>query len=124
MQKFSIFVTRHAKAIVSIWIVFFLIMGYFALQLPGKLQGDGFFVKDDHSRTMQELSETFDLPAKTIFVLFENKTNDEITVALEKLEQVETIKEIVSLLAFRNCEKIIMPMRCCILAMMLATIFQ
>ncbi|WP_107943369.1 MMPL family transporter [Metasolibacillus fluoroglycofenilyticus] len=105
MQKFSIFVTRHAKAIVSIWIVFFLIMGYFALQLPGKLQGDGFFVKDDHSRTMQELSETFDLPAKTIFVLFENKTNDEITVALEKLEQVETIKEIVSPIGISQLRK-------------------
>ncbi|WPK13462.1 MMPL family transporter [Lysinibacillus louembei] len=96
MQKFSIFVTKHAKAIVRIWIIFFLIMGYFALQLPSKLQGDGFFVKDDHSRTMQELSETFDLPAKTIFVLFENKTDDEITIALNKLEQVEAIQEIVS----------------------------
>ncbi|MEC1177964.1 MMPL family transporter [Metasolibacillus meyeri] len=96
MQKFSIFVTKYAKAIVSIWIVFFLVMGYFALQLPSKLQGDGFFVKDDHSKTMQELSETFDLPAKTIFVLFENKTDDEITAALNKLEQVKSIQEIIS----------------------------
>ncbi|WP_042477127.1 MMPL family transporter [Bacillus ndiopicus] len=105
MQKFSIFVTKHAKAIVSIWVIFFLVMGYFALQLPSKLQGDGFFVKDDHSRTMQELSDTFDLPAKTIFVLFEKKTDDEITTALKKLEKVDTIKEIVSPIGVEQLHK-------------------
>lgn len=105
MQQFSRFITKHAKAIVGIWLVLFLVMGYFALQLPSKLQGDGFFVIDDHSKTTEQLSEIFDLPAKTIFVLFDSKSEEEITEALGKLEKVEEIKEIVSPIGIEQLNK-------------------
>ena len=45
MKTFSAYITAHAKAIVVIWLIIFLAMAYFALQLPGKLQGDGFLSK-------------------------------------------------------------------------------
>ena len=43
-----------------------------------------FSYEGDHIRVTEELSETFDLPAKTIFVLFEHKSDEEITETLNK----------------------------------------
>lgn len=96
MHTFAKFVTKFAKSIIAIWLVLFIVMAYFAIQLPSKLQGDGFFVKDDHIRVTEELSETFGLPAKTIFVLFENKTDEEINVTLQEFQQVEEIASVTS----------------------------
>ncbi|WP_339214431.1 MMPL family transporter [Solibacillus sp. FSL W8-0372] len=96
MKQFAAFVTRFAKPIVLIWCTLLVILAYLALQLPAKLQGDGFFYDGDHSYVTNELSETFNLPAKTIFVLFEDKTNKEINTALESLETIEEIQTITS----------------------------
>ncbi|MEK4231022.1 MMPL family transporter [Solibacillus sp. FSL H8-0538] len=96
MHALSIFVTKNAKSIIAIWVVFFAVMAFFAIQLPTKLQGDGFFVEDDHIRITEELSETFGLPAKTIFVLFENKSDEEIKDILTTIEKVEEISSITS----------------------------
>lgn len=96
MQAFATFVTKHAKAIIIVWLIFFIAMAYFAIQLPSKLQGDGFFVKDDHIETMNELANTFDIPAKTIFVLFEQKTDGEITDILNTIQQIDEVKNIIS----------------------------
>ena len=96
MKTFATFVTKFAKPIIVIWTILFLTLAYFAIQLPSKLQGDGFFFEGDHTRVTEELSETFDLPAKTIFVLFDNKSEQFITEALTNLQQVEEIKTITS----------------------------
>lgn len=96
MKHFSQFVTKYAKTIVVFWCTIFIILALFALQLPSKLQGDGFFYDGDHSYVTNELSETFNLPAKTIFVLFENKTEAEIISSLERIEGIEEIESIKS----------------------------
>ena len=96
MKQFAAFVTRFAKPIVIIWCTLLVILAYLALQLPAKLQGDGFFYDGDHAYVTDELSETFNLPAKTIFVLFEDKTEEEINSALESLETIEEIQTITS----------------------------
>ncbi|WP_336046525.1 MMPL family transporter [Solibacillus ferritrahens] len=96
MKQFAAFVTKFAKPIVIIWCTLLVILAYLALQLPAKLQGDGFFYDGDHSYVTDELSETFNLPAKTIFVLFEDKTEEEINSALESLETIEEIQTITS----------------------------
>lgn len=106
MHMLSTFVIKNAKLIVGIWALFFAIMVIFALQLPNKLQGDGFFVDDDHIRVTEELSEKFDLPAKTIFVLFEGKSNSEITRILTKLErEIEDIQKVTSPVATDSLQK-------------------
>lgn len=106
MHMLSTFVIKNAKLIVGIWALFFAIMVIFALQLPNKLQGDGFFVDDDHIRVTEELSEKFDLPAKTIFVLFEGKSNSEISRILTKLEQeIEDIQKVTSPVATDSLQK-------------------
>ena len=94
MKHFAAFVTKFSKPIVAIWFVILAVLAFFALQLPSKLQGDGFFVDGDHTYVTNELSDTFDLPAKTIFVLFENKSDEQITSVMNKLEAIEAVHAI------------------------------
>lgn len=96
MNTFAKLVTKFAKPIAAIWLLFFFVMAYFAVQLPSKLQGDGFSVEDDHVRVIEELSDTFGLPANSILVLFENKTEEEINSLLKDFQQVEEIDSITS----------------------------
>lgn len=96
MNYLAIFVTKFAKPILAIWLILFVILAFFAIQLPSKLQGDGFSVDGDHNRVTEELSETFHLPAKTIFVLFEHKSEEDITNTLTKLEKIKEINAITS----------------------------
>lgn len=96
MKQFAAFITKFAKPIVVLWCALLLVLAFFAFQLPSKLQGDGFFYDGDHAYVTNELSETFNLPEKTIFVLFEDKTDKEISSALESLETIEEIQTITS----------------------------
>lgn len=96
MKSFSTFVTKHAKAFFAIWIILFIIMAFFAAQLPQKLEGDGFSVEDDHTKATEELNKTFNLPEKTIFVVFENKTTEQISNILKDLSKVKEISSITS----------------------------
>ncbi|MEK4701476.1 MMPL family transporter [Solibacillus sp. FSL R7-0668] len=96
MKHFAAFVTKFSKPIVAIWFVIFALFAFFALQLPSKLQGDGFFVDGDHTYVTNELSETFDLPAKTIFILFKDKSDAEITAVMEKLEKMDAVHAMTS----------------------------
>lgn len=105
MQTFAKFVTKFAKPIVVTWIILFIILAVFALQLPSKLQGDGFSYKGDYQRVTAELSETFGLPANTIFVLFENKSDEHIERVLTNLEAVEEIDKITSPIGVASLNK-------------------
>ena len=96
MNALANFVTKHAKKIVGFWVLFFCVAVFFAIQLPSKLEGDGFFVDADHVKVTDELSRTFGLPAKTIFVLFNNKSESEIKSALLDLSSLKDIQEIQS----------------------------
>ncbi|MEL4026578.1 MMPL family transporter [Lysinibacillus endophyticus] len=96
MQTFSQFITKHVKLIITIWIILFVTFAFLAIQLPKKLEGDGFSVDGDHNRVMNELSETFELPEKSIIVLFEDKTNTEIEKILTNLKKVKEIHSITS----------------------------
>ncbi len=89
MKTFSAFITAHAKAIVAIWLVIFIAMAVFAIQLPSKLQGDGFFVEGDHTYVTKELAENFDLPSDTILVVFDPAKNKEIQDTLKKLDTIK-----------------------------------
>ena len=74
MRTLARFVTKYYKAIMIGWIALFIAMAFFALRLPGLLAGDGFRMDAEHERVMKIASETFDLPAETMFVVFDNVT--------------------------------------------------
>ena len=96
MVAISNFVIRFAKPIIAIWILLFMLFSFFALQLPSKLEGDGFFYNGDHHYVKNELSDHFGLPADNIYVLFENKTDTEIQNILSKLTLIKEVQSILS----------------------------
>lgn len=105
MKTFSAFITAHAKAIVAIWLVIFIAMAVFAIQLPSKLQGDGFFVEGDHTYVTKELAENFDLPSDTILVVFDPAKDKEIQDTLKKLDNIKEIHSIQSPLDDASLQK-------------------
>lgn len=94
MKAISNFVIRFAKPIVILWALLFIVFAFFAIQLPTKLEGDGFFYDGDHHYVKNELSENFDLPADNIFVRFENKSDDEIKTVLVELATIQEVNSI------------------------------
>ncbi|GLC89478.1 MMPL family transporter [Lysinibacillus piscis] len=105
MKGFSIFITKHAKIVVALWLIFFISMAIFAFQLPNKLQGDGFAFDGDHSYVMDELASTFDLPANTILVVFDTVSEPKIQETLNQLEDVKEIHSIQSPLEDTTLQK-------------------
>ena len=105
MKIFSAFITAHAKAIVAIWLVIFIAMAVFAIQLPSKLQGDGFFVEGDHTYVTKELAKNFDLPSDTILVVFDPAKDKEIQDTLKKLDTIKAIHSIQSPLDDASLQK-------------------
>ncbi|MGE7622243.1 MMPL family transporter [Viridibacillus sp. NPDC096237] len=105
MQSLSRFITKYYKLIATVWCALFIIFAYFAVQLPGQLQGDGFKVNGDHQEVMDELTEEFGLPAETIFVVFDKVKNKDIKATLQKIEEVEEIDSIQSPLNVANLHK-------------------
>jgi len=105
MKTFSAFITAHAKAIVAIWLVIFIAMAVFAIQLPSKLQGDGFFVEGDHTYVTKELAKNFDLPSDTILVVFDPAKDKEIQDTLKKLDTIKEIHSIQSPLDDASLQK-------------------
>jgi len=105
MKTFSAFITAHAKAIVAIWLVIFIAMAVFAIQLPSKLQGDGFFVEGDHTYVTKELAKNFDLPSDTILVVFDPAKDKEIQDTLKRLDTIKEIHSIQSPLDDASLQK-------------------
>ncbi|MED3800594.1 MMPL family transporter [Lysinibacillus xylanilyticus] len=105
MKTFSAFITAHAKAIVALWFVIFITLAMFAIQLPSKLHGDGFFVKGDHTYVTNELAKTFDLPSDTILVVFNPADDKKIQDTLKKLKKIKEIHSIQSPLDDASLQK-------------------
>ncbi|WP_153733125.1 MMPL family transporter [Sporosarcina obsidiansis] len=96
MHRFAKFVTTSYKWLLAFWILLFGVMTYFAIQLPGLLAGDGFRVDGEHEKVMKIVSEDFGLPAETLFVVFDEKTDDQIESTLSSLDSLGITSEIVS----------------------------
>ena len=96
MRTLARFVTKYYKAIMIGWIALFIAMAVFALRLPGLLAGDGFRMDAEHERVMKIASETFDLPAETMFVVFDNVTDETISSTLADIEKLDLASEVVS----------------------------
>ena len=99
LQRFGKFVTQSYKWIFTFWILLFGVMTYFAIQLPGLLAGDGFRVDGEHEQVMKIISEDFGLPAESLFLVFDGKTDAEIDTSLDQLEKLGVMSDIVSPLA-------------------------
>lgn len=96
MRTFARFVTKYYKAIMIAWIALFIAMAVFAIRLPGLLAGDGFRMDAEHEQVMEIASEKFDLPAETMFVVFDQVKEETIASTLADIEKLDLVSEIVS----------------------------
>lgn len=96
MRTLARFVTKFYKSIIVTWAALFVIMALLAIRLPGLLEGDGFRMDAEHEKVMKIASETFDLPAETMFIVFENVNDEKISSTLEKVDKLGLTSEIVS----------------------------
>ncbi|GKV64446.1 MULTISPECIES: MMPL family transporter [unclassified Sporosarcina] len=96
MHSFANFITKSYKWILAFWLILFGVMTYFAIQLPGLLAGDGFRVDGEHEKVMKIVSEDFNLPAETLFLVFDGKTDKEIESTLSELDSLGIPSKIVS----------------------------
>ena len=71
-------------------------MTFLAIQLPGMLEGDGFRMDGEHSDVMDTVSETFGMPAETMFLVFDQVKDEKISSTLEKVEKLGITSEISS----------------------------
>lgn len=96
MKGLSKIVTRHYKVILGIWLLLFAALAVLAIRLPGLLEGDGFSTDGEHSEVMEELTKTFDFPAESLFVVFDQTSDDTIKETLQKIEKLEIAESIQS----------------------------
>jgi len=90
--------------LVIFWIVLTITMGFFALKMPGILQGSGFEMKDSpYDRANKLLEEHFGQSSSPYIVLFENNDNlseeafnKEIQDTLKKVDSIDGITSISS----------------------------
>ncbi|GEK34199.1 MMPL family transporter [Kurthia sibirica] len=101
MTRYAQFITKHAKIIIALWLIIIVIGSFFALKLPSQLQGDGFEVDGQHAAVMKEVNKNFDVPAHSILVVFENKSDDAIKKTLQSIKknitEIDTIQSPIEL---------------------------
>ncbi len=96
MRTLARFVTKYYKTIMIAWIALFIAMAIFAIRLPGLLAGDGFRMDAEHEQVMKIASEKFNLPAETMFVVFDKVKEETIASTLADIEKLNLASEIVS----------------------------
>ncbi|WP_108671525.1 MMPL family transporter [Peribacillus acanthi] len=103
MKLLSSIVVTLRKPLLVIWIILAVILSYLAIQLPSKLNGDGFEMDGDYKIVQKELSDTFELPKSSLLVLFQKEKNqsetdfkNEINTALQDLSHLKITESIQS----------------------------
>ena len=96
MTGLSNIVTRHYKVILGIWLLLFIALTVLAIRLPGLLEGDGFSTDGEHAEVMDELTKTFDFPAESLFVVFDQASDSIIEQTLNKIENLNITDSIQS----------------------------
>ncbi|ARI78913.1 MMPL family transporter [Halobacillus mangrovi] len=96
MRKLSSLIVHSYKWFLALWIVIAVTLGYFAVQLPSLLEGDGFKTDGEFEEIKDELNETFDFPESTILILFKNRDEHTISTTLDKIEELDAASNIES----------------------------
>lgn len=105
MKWFSGFVAARYKWIIATWAILLVGLAVFAIRLPGLLEGDGFRMDGEQENVSFTLTEEFDQPDETMFLVFEGKTDTEIADALTAVDKLAIASDIVSPLDKANQHK-------------------
>ena len=110
MRTLARIVTSAHKYIILAWIAIFVILTLFAIKLPGLLEGDGFQTDGEHAAVMDIVSDEFDMPAETMFLVFDNVSDDKIASTLTNVDKLKVTSEITSPLDNDTQYKKLFPM--------------
>ncbi|MCP3029316.1 MMPL family transporter [Halobacillus sp. A5] len=94
MKRLASFIVRSSKYILIFWLLALIALGYFALQLPSMLEGDGFRTDGEYEQVQSLLENDFNFPDSTLLLLFERgkKTTNEFEHTIDStLEQIEQL---------------------------------
>lgn len=109
MKSIAKQVITHFKFSLSIWVILSAVLAFYALDLPSKLQGDGFEMDGEYAEVQDELSNSFDFPRNTILVLFTKEKNQSaadfdkhISTVLSDIEDLDITEQIQSPLTYEE----------------------
>ncbi|MBD3110240.1 MMPL family transporter [Bacillus sp. AGMB 02131] len=109
MKNIAKLVIKHFKFSLSIWVIVSAVLAFYALDLPSKLQGDGFEMDGEYEEVQDELSNNFDFPRNTILVLFTkdkdhtaSQFNEHINTVLNDIEKLDITEQIQSPLTYEE----------------------
>ncbi|WP_079525475.1 MMPL family transporter [Halobacillus hunanensis] len=112
MRKFASLIVRSYKLLITFWIIAAIGMGYFAIQLPSLLEGDGFRTDGEYEKVENILQEEFDFPASTLLVLFEQGADESdesfrstISNKLTELDDLPNVSSVQSPLEDESMQK-------------------
>lgn len=96
MRTLANLVIRFPKWIIAIWILIAGFMAFQAVKLPGVLEGDGFRMDGEYEQVADRLIDEFGLPAETMFLVFEEMTDEEIKTTVSDVKDLGISEEIIS----------------------------
>ena len=76
------------KYIIFAWIAIFAIMAIFAIRLPSMLKATASEWTGNIPAVMDIVSETFDMPAETMLLVFDNVDDEKISSTIEEIEKL------------------------------------
>lgn len=91
MERLGQKIVRFRKSISLVWLIALIVLGYFALQLPDQLKGNGFTRDGEFQQVEQVLEQEFKQDPHQIIVLFEG---DEQTIRKEMTRHVTLFRDI------------------------------
>ncbi|MFC7322119.1 MMPL family transporter [Halobacillus campisalis] len=94
MKKTASLIVRSYRWIIAFWLIASLALGYFALQLPSLLEGDGFRTDGEYEQVEQELTDTFDFPESTLLLLFEKGEQTDVSFVQSIEDSLSSIEEL------------------------------
>ncbi|QSS99498.1 MMPL family transporter [Pontibacillus sp. ALD_SL1] len=95
MNSIASAIVKANKKLLFFWLAIVVVFGYFALDLPSKLEGDGFRTAGEYEEVEETLNDQFGFPKSSILLLFENEEGgdfqERITDVLKEMEDVAAV---------------------------------
>jgi putative drug exporter of the RND superfamily len=95
VNKLGSAIYKYKKSVILVWVGIIVFFGFFALQLPSVLSGNGFEFDGEYKKTKEIIEEDFGQHPSSVIVLYENegeaseeKWKSSIKNSFEKAEQL------------------------------------
>ncbi|WP_284140542.1 MMPL family transporter [Virgibacillus sp. LDC-1] len=96
MRMLARIVLKGYKYIILFWVLLAIAMAFLAIRLPSMLEGDGFRMDGEHEKVMDIAAETFDMPAESLFLVFDGVSDEKLSSRLQEVEALGVTSEIIS----------------------------